>query len=281
MAKETPFNFEQVIYEKEDGIGTIIMNNPKTLNALSRTMNGEVQQAFLDGEADPNIRVFIITGAGDRAFSSGADVTMMAEGLDTRAIEAEQQARTAGGSGVKDVRTPGTASPLPVWIWRNVEKPIVAGINGVVAGMGGVTSLAADIRIMADHARFAHVYMRRGMVCSGETWFLPRLMGLGNALYHILMADDTFAEEALKLGLVSKVVPKEKLMEETRAVAEKLRDGPPVAMRFTKKAIYKGLNWDLFTTMEYVGNARAMAMPSGENREGARSFVEKRQPNFR
>ncbi|MBI4496488.1 MAG: enoyl-CoA hydratase/isomerase family protein [Chloroflexi bacterium] len=268
---------EQVIYTKKDGVATIVMNNPRTLNALSRIMNDEMQWAFLDAENDPDIRAIIVSGAGERAFSSGADVTMMAEGQDRAAADRDAAARAGR---VVDVPKPGSGSPLPQWIWRNIEKPIVAAVNGVCAGMGGVTALAADIRIMSSTARFAHVYERRGMVCSGETWFLPRYMGLGNAMYHILMADDTGPDEALRVGLVSKVVEPDKLMEEALAIAEHLRDGPQVATRWTKKVIRFGIWHNFFETMDLVGIARQLAGPSGENREGARSFVEKRKPAF-
>lgn len=276
MAKETPFKFEQVIYEKENGVGTLIMNNPKTLNALSQTMSSELQQAFLDGEKDPAISAFILTGSGDRAFSSGADLSMGVEGgMVTGGKKPEENP-----AGVRRVATPGSASPLPQWIWRNVEKPLVAAVNGVCAGMGGVSALASDIRIMSENARFAHVYNRRGLVVSGESWFLPRIMGLGPALYHIMMADDTFAEEALRLGLVSKVVPQAQLLEEARNIAEHLADGPQTALRFTKKAVYKGLNLSFFDAMDQVGLLRAANSASNESREGFKAFAEKRKPAF-
>ena len=266
---------EKVIYSKEDGIATILLNDPRTLNAFSGTMREELEWSFLDAEKDPAIAAIIVSGAGERAFSSGATRDM--EGIE----RADAQAAAQASGGVKDIPKPGSASPFPQWMWRNIDKPVVAAVNGVCAGMGGVTALAADIRIMSSSARFAHVYNRRGMVCSGETWFLPRYMGFGNAMYHILIADDTYPEEALRLGLVSKVVAPDKLMEEARAIAEKLRDGPPVATRLTKKAIRLGQSWDFHTAMDWVGAARAVAAASGEAREGNRAFVEKRAANFR
>jgi enoyl-CoA hydratase/carnithine racemase len=268
-------DMEKVIYSKEDGIATILLNDPKTLNAFSPKMTEELEWSFLDAERDPEIGAIIVSGSGERAFSSGATRNM--EGME----RADAQAAAQAQSGVKDIPRTGSASPFPQWLWRNIEKPIVAAVNGVCAGMGGVTSLAADIRIMSTTARFAHVYNRRGMVCSGETWFLPRYMGMGNAMYHILMADDTYPDEALRLGLVAKVVEPDKLMEEARAIAGKLRDGPPVATRLTKRAIRQGQTWDFHTSMDWVAQARAVSAASGEAREGNRAFVEKRQANFR
>lgn len=265
--------YEKILYEVKDGIALITLNNPKTLNAISNQMHDEIIDALTKAGKDEDIRVIMFTGAGDRAFSSGAEVQNLA-------ANAEKFKERGATPGIKYIPTPGRSSPIPCWMWENVDKPTIAAVNGVVAGMGGVIAYACDIRIASEKARFAHIYNRRALVCSGETWFLPRFMGLAPAMAHILLADETSAEEALRYNMVYKVVPHEKLMEESMAVARKLADGPRVALKFSRKAIYKGLNLDLLDAMEWVGYFRAMAGYAGEFEEGSKAFLEKRKPQF-
>ena len=146
--------------------------------------------------------------------------------------------------------------------------------------MGYVLALACDIRIASDRALFHHVYLRRALVTSGETWYLPRIIGLSNAIYHIFMADAIDADEALRLHLVSRVVPHDDLMDEAMKMAQELATRPPNATKYAKKAIYKGLNLTMEDAMEYVGYTRAANLNSGEAEEGFRAFNEKRAPNW-
>jgi enoyl-CoA hydratase/carnithine racemase len=139
---------------------------------------------------------------------------------------------------------------------------------------------ASDIRIGTPAARFAHIYLRRALVPSAETWWLPRLIGLGPALYHILMSDSMDAEEALRLGLLIKIVPPENLLSEATAIANKIAEGPPMATMFAKMAAYNAMNMTFEDAMEYVGTIRQAIIPVGEFAEGTRSFLEKRKPVF-
>ncbi|MBI4497845.1 MAG: enoyl-CoA hydratase/isomerase family protein [Chloroflexi bacterium] len=267
-----------LIFEKHgNGVAVIVMNRPDKLNSWTPAMQDAMANAMKDCDADPRVRAIIITGAGDRAISSGADVVAMAAGADRRMAQLEE----AAASDVRYVPNPPPGSPYFRDILAWTEKPLIAAVNGVTSGGGFGIALGADIRVMSENARFVSVYMRRGMVVSAETWFLPRMLGLSRAMQIILTAGEISAKQAEDLGLVARVVPRAELMDAAMEFAEKLADGPAVAMRFTKQAIKQGLSWDFATTMNFVGWARAMAVASGENREGARSFVEKRAPRFR
>ncbi|MBI2846410.1 MAG: enoyl-CoA hydratase/isomerase family protein [Chloroflexi bacterium] len=262
--------YKHIVYEKDSRIAKVTMNRPQKLNAMFPEMEEELISAFRDCQKDDNIRVLVFTGTG-RAFSSGEDVRVLQE-------RAEQLKKASPEQ--KPTPTPMWASPIPRAMIDIVEKPVIASVNGVCAGAGYGLALASDIRIASENARFAHVYLRRALTTSCEVWFLPRLIGLGPAFYHILTADDMDAKEALRLNFVCKVVPQEKLEAETRDLALKIAERPPVATKFTKRAIYKGLLSSLAETMEFVGYARAAAAGSRESEEGRRAFLEKRKPVF-
>jgi 2-(1,2-epoxy-1,2-dihydrophenyl)acetyl-CoA isomerase len=266
-------SYELILYEEIGKVARVTFNRPEKLNAMNATMNAELGDVFRAVQENDGVRVLVLTGAG-RAFSSGEDVNNIYRG----SVAASE--RLAPSDKVKSVRTPGAASPIPRLMHDTVEKPVIAAVNGVAAGAGYGLALAADIRIASTEARFAHIYLRRAMVASAETYWLPKFVGLGNALYHVLTADDLSAEEAYRIGLVQKLVAPEALMDETMAVAERIADGPPVAQKFTKMAMEKGILTTYEETMEFVGWARAVAGPSGETREGSRAFLEKRKPDF-
>lgn len=265
-------DYTLIRYEKDGPVAVLTFNRPERLNAFAPDMEEEMFEAMLDAQRDDAVRVLVLTGTG-RAFSSGEDVRVIAAGN-------ERLRERAPRNGLRNVSTPSPASPHGRYLKDNVEKPVIAAVNGVAAGGGYALALAADIRIASTNARFAHIYLRRALVTSAEVWYLPRLIGLGPAMQHILMRDDIDAEEALRLNLVSKVVEPDQLMPETMAIAHHIAQGPPVATRFTKKAVYKGMFASYTETMEYVAWARALGAASGEVTEGAAAFLEKRPPNY-
>ncbi|MCZ6788378.1 MAG: enoyl-CoA hydratase/isomerase family protein [Chloroflexi bacterium] len=254
-------DYEDIVWETDGPVAICRLNRPEKLNAMRSQTTQEMYDAWRGFNADKSLKVMIITGTG-RGFTSGADVTHMGE------------AQEDPGA------TPGLASPAPRMLKSIVEKPVIGAINGACAGMGYVLALACDIRIASNQALFHHVYLRRALVTSGETWYLPRLIGLGEAIYHIFAADTIDADEALRLHLVSRVVPHDQLMDEAMKFAQELATRPPNAMKYAKKAIYKGLNLNLEDAMEYVGYTRAANLNSGEAAEGFRAFREKRAPNW-
>ncbi|MGE0540586.1 MAG: enoyl-CoA hydratase/isomerase family protein [Dehalococcoidia bacterium] len=259
--------YENVIYERNQRTAIVTLNRPEKLNSLSREMQAEVRHAFLKAEHDPDVRVIVLTGEG-RGFCTGADV----RDLD---VGARRMAEKNGAA-----PNPAAGNPVPRFFHDEVKKPIVAAINGVVAGMGYSMAVGAEIKIASEQARFAHIYLRRALVTSGEVWFLPRLIGLTDAFWHILLSEDITAEQALQYRLVNKVVPHDKLMDETLAVCRILEEKPPLALQYTKQAIWRGLDLSYNDTMEYIGYARAIVGQAGEFAEGTRAFLEKRQPVF-
>ena len=260
-------NFEQVIYEVKDSVAKITMNRPEKLNAMTPKMEKELRTAFQQVQDDPNARVLIITGVGRRGFCSGEDISELIH------LEAKRPLPKPG----ELVPTPTPSAGTPRALVDILEKPVIAAVNGVCAGAGYGLALAADIRIGSENARFVHAYMRRALVASAETWYLPRIIGLGAAMYHILNADDIYAEEALRLNLISKLVPADKLDDEAFALASKLAAFDPGAVKFTKKAIRKGIFQDLTSVMEYVSFARIWANLSGANLEALEGFLDKKK----
>jgi 2-(1,2-epoxy-1,2-dihydrophenyl)acetyl-CoA isomerase len=259
--------YQNIIYEKDQRTAIVTLNRPEKLNSLSREMQDELKHAFLEAEHNPDVRVIVLTGVG-RGFCTGADV----RDLD---VTAQRMAEKNGAA-----PTPFAGNPIPRFFHDEIKKPIVAAINGVVAGMGYSMAVGSEIKIASDRTRFSHIYLRRAFVTSGEVWFLPRLIGLTDALWHILLSEDITAEQALQYRLVNKVVPHDRLMDETLAVCRIIEQKPPLALQYTKQAIWRGLDLSYNETMEYIGYARAIVGQAGEFAEGTRAFLEKREPVF-
>lgn len=257
--------YEDIIFTKEQGVATIRFNRPQAMNAFSPRMMEEFFDAIEDVKNDEDTRVLVLTGTG-RAFSTGADVKAMAEG---------RMLRT--GSTVDGAVRENYALAL-----RNLDKPVIAAINGYAVGGGLDLSLACDIRIASDKAKLAEVFIRRGLIpAMGGIHFLPRLVGLDKACELIWTGDMLTAEEALKLGLVTKVVPHDELDDATYELAEKLSKGPPLAIQAAKRAIYEGLTMTLEETFTYTAKIMETLSKTEDHKEGARAFVEKREPHFK
>lgn len=260
--------YRDIIYTKEEGIVTIVLNRPERRNAFSPEMSESIRLAVEDAAQDSAVRVLVITGTGT-AFCAGADVKAMAEGL------GQQRRQPGGGEGGS-----GHVS-LPLLL-HSFDKPVIASINGVAVGGGLDLALACDIRIASDRARFAEVFIRRGLIpAMGGIFFLPRLVGIDRACQLIWTGDMIDAREAERIGLVTAVVPHDELETATRELAEKLAKGPPLAIQRAKRAIYEGLGTDLQSSLRYVGAALEELRKTEDHREGARAFVEKREPVFK
>ncbi len=261
-------DYQDIIYTKQEGIATITLNRPDKMNAFTPEMMDSVYQAVEDVRSDKEVKVLIITGTG-RAFCSGADVKAMAKSFD----------QPGGGRGR---RVPGAERVSLYLLFQRCEKPIIAAVNGVAVGGGLDLACACDIRIASDRARFAEVFIRRGMIpASGGTFFLPRLVGLDKALELIWTGDMVDATEARRIGLVTMVVPHEELESATLELAEKLAKGPSLAIQTAKRIVYEGLDMDLETTLKSVSAALKEITRTRDHEEGAKAFVEKREPVFR
>jgi enoyl-CoA hydratase/carnithine racemase len=258
-------NFKEILYEVRDRVATITINRPDRMNALTKSGEEEMKGAFRLCQDDDDIRVLVITGAGRRGFSTGLDVSNL--------IEVEGKLPTVDPG--HPLPTPG-AGGVPRALLNIVEKPVIAAVNGACAGAGYCLAMAADVRIGSENARFICAYLRRSLVAGGETWFLPRIAGLGAAMYHILNADEIGAEEAYRLNLLSKIVPADALADETFAFASKIAGFDPTVVKFTKRAIRKSLTESFDSVMEYVGYARRVTTPTGAGRNAMEAFLTKK-----
>lgn len=256
--------FETILYEVEDGVGTITLNRPDSLNAFNSQMIGETADAFKQCSRDAQVRCIVLTGAG-KGFSSGQDL----KEVQGRGDEFSIAEHLRGGYNLLINRM------------VSLEKPILGAINGVAAGAGCGVALACDIRIASDQASFIQVFSKVGLIPdSGSTWLLPRLVGYARAYEMAITADRVTAEQALQWGLVNQVTPAAQLMEIVRAWAIKLAQGPTRAFGLTKRAMMRAWQMSLPQALEYEAMLQAAASQTEDNKEGVAAFLEKRQPRF-
>ena len=256
-------NFEHILYEKKDRVVTITLNRPEVLNAFVTAMGDELLQAYRQAEEDEGVGCTVLTGAG-RGFCSGADMR-------------EFQANIQAGS--PDTVLPRSESFLQVLF--NLKKPTIAAINGPAVGVGFTVTLPCDMRIASDRARLGPIFVRVGLIPEfGSTFLLPRLIGLAKAKELTLLGRMIDAQEALDIGLVSKVVPHEELMTEAMSLATTLAQGPTRTLGLVKEALHQGLVSDLAGAEAWEWSTLANCVRSPEFVEGVRAFLEKRQPRF-
>jgi 2-(1,2-epoxy-1,2-dihydrophenyl)acetyl-CoA isomerase len=257
-------SFEALRYEVADGVATITLDRADALNAFDRRLKRELLEAIRAAGRDPAVRVVILTGAG-RAFSAGQDLR-------------ERQAPDAPplATVLRD-----EYNPL-ILAMRRLEKPIVGAINGVAAGAGASIAFACDLRIAAEAASFILAFGRIGLVPdSGASWFLPRLVGPAIAAELALTGDPLAADDALRRGLVNRVVPAESLMDEARALAARLAAGAPRALALTKRALDRSQEAGLEEALANEAFLQGIAGSTRDHAEGLAAFVEKRPPRFR
>lgn len=256
--------YEGILYAKDGDIGTITLNRPERLNAISTAVAASLARVLTTVHDDSEVKVIIVTGAG-RAFCSGTDVGGLAEGLEAPAAP--------------PVRSPST---VYIPILHRLQQPVIAAVNGTTAGIGLSLALACDIRIAAESARFAAIWVRRAFIPDGGgTYLLPRTIGVDHALEMAMTGDMVGAREAERIGLVTHVVPDAELMPTVMALAQKLAAGPPLTIARVKQAIYRALHTDLEAAMEFETYVQNFLRRTDDFAEGVRSFLEKRSPVFR
>lgn len=253
--------FEQIVLAKDGRVATITLNRPHKLNAYGIKMEVELEQAIADIEQDDDIRAIIITGAG-RAFCVGHDLE---EALESDSVQ---------GGKIGNVPRLEHYTPLVV---QTITKPVIAAINGVVAGGGVALALMCDFRLAAEDVTFVEAHVGRGLVPAAEIWLLPRLVGLGKALELLLVGDRIGSHDAERIGLVNRVVSNERLSQEAHELAAKIAKAPLLALRLVKRATYKGMESDFRSTMDYVASLRALSAQSGEAKAGIAAFVNKKK----
>ncbi|WP_091836694.1 enoyl-CoA hydratase-related protein [Marininema halotolerans] len=259
---------QTVLLTKEDGVGVITLNRPHLFNAFNTQLNVDLLKAFKDVAKDPEVRAVVLTGAG-KAFCSGQDLS------DPAAIQVQGDSPSLGDSVRKRY------NPL-ILAMTEMEKPIIAAVNGAAAGAGCSLALACDMRFVSDRAKFVEAFVRIGLAPdSGSSWFLPQLVGVGRAMELAMTGRDVGAEEAVQIGLANQLVPHDRLLEETLAFAKRLAQGPTRAIGLTKRAIYKAMDTDIAGALEYEAQVQEIAGKSKDFLEGIASFVEKRPPQYR
>lgn len=256
---------EPVLVRKEKGVFWITLNRPEVLNACDLPTLKKLSSVLKEAEADGSTRCVVITGSG-RAFCAGADLQAIRHRRDSEKIS------------LYDDLTQGF-NPVASRIY-NMDKPVVAMVNGVAAGAGMGIAFACDIRIMSESARFVEAFAKVGLVPdTGATYTMPRLLGITKAMELAFSGEGIEAREAERLGIVTKVVPLDMLESETRTLAEKLASGPR-GLGLTKRAIHRALTLDFNHALEYEAQIQAVAGASEDHEEGIRAFLEKRSSKF-
>lgn len=256
---------EELLYAVEESVATIILNRPDKMNAFTKAMIDRWADALLEAQADQSVHVVIVTGAG-RAFCAGGDLGSMGKAeptsLDHKRFIWERVHRI----------------PLAL---EAMDKPVIAMVNGVAAGAGLDMALMCDLRFASDQAKFAESYVKVGVVPGdGGAYFLPRLVGVDRALEMLWTGDFVTAQEAERIGLVTRVFPHAELAERTYAFAKRIASGPPLAIRMTKRAVYQCQRTDLRTALDLISSHVAITMQSEDHREGIDAAKNKRTPHF-
>ncbi|SHK71095.1 enoyl-CoA hydratase [Desulfatibacillum alkenivorans DSM 16219] len=256
--------FEDIRVEKADGIAVITIDRPKVLNAIRYVTMLEIDKALDDIEEDESIRVLVITGAGDKAFISGGDISIMAR-----------------GQGYVETLTETPKGQAVCTRIEHFPKPVIARINGFALGGGTEVALSCDIRIAAEHAILGLPEIKLGIIPGyGGTQRLPRLVGMGKAKELIMTGDHISAMEALNIGLVNHVVPKDELDVLVSKMAGKIASKSPIALHMAKASINNGVQADLRTGLDYEARCFSLCFGSEDRVEGTNAFMEKRKPKF-
>lgn len=254
-------------YEIDEHVLTVTLNRPEVMNALNREMYAELEQAFRDAHRDPEVRCVILTAEG-RAFCSGDDVKQIMLGE-------QRDATTARLRDVKPRPTPAAAAIL------ECDKPVIAAVNGPAVGWGMDMTLFCDIRIASENAKFGELFIKRGLVADlGGLWRLPRVVGPSKAAELLFTGDVIDAREAERIGLVSRVVPHDQLLPAAMELASKIAANPPIAMRYMKEGLRQARHASMADMGAFVGSSLAYLFTTEDHKEGALSFVERRQPVF-
>lgn len=255
--------FEALIYQKQDNVATVTLNRPAKKNALNKKLLAELQTAISEADKDREVKVLIVTGAGD-AFCAGDDLS-------------ESDFSSAFALRNSLTRVQALLAEL-----EEMGKPTIAAINGLALGGGCEMALACDIRIASSKAVMGVPEIKIGLMPgAGGTQRLPRLVGISKALEMIFSGDPVSAEEAYRIGLVSKVAAPDKLMAEARLLASRFVDKPSQALRMVKEVVKTGANMDLRSALRFELESVSLLSVTEDWKEGIKAFLEKRKPDFK
>jgi enoyl-CoA hydratase/carnithine racemase len=263
-AAPTALTLTNIMYQKKGAFAYVTVNRPKVLNALNKATWADLRTAFEDARDDAAVRGVILTGAGDKAFIAGADISELAR---VTAFEAEQSSRF--GQEVLD-------------LIEDLGKPVIAAVNGFALGGGCETAMACTIRIAAEHAQFGQPEVKLGLVPGGGgTQRLPRLVGKGRALQLILSGGMISAQEAYRIGLVNEIVPATNLITRAEAILKQISANAPIAVKFALEVTNKGLETSQSEGLLLEASYFGLCAATEDKKEGTSAFLEKRSPQFR
>ena len=250
--------------ERADAVAHVTVMRPKVLNALNGTTINELHDAFQALQDDAGVRAVVLTGSGDRAFIAGADITELAQMTPVRARETAQRGQALCA------------------LIEGLGKPVIAAINGFALGGGCEVAMACTIRLAADTAKIGQPEINLGLIPGfGGSQRLPRLVGSGRALEMLLTGEPVTAEDALRLGLVNRVVPAEQLGHDARALAVTLAAKPPIAVRYILDAVGRGMQMSLAEACDYEATLFGLVAATDDRQEGTKAFLEKRRAEFK
>ena len=254
---------ENLLYEKKGAIAYVTLNRPKVLNALNQRTWEDLRAAFEDARDDAEVRGVILTGAGDKAFIAGADISELSH---VTAIEAEKSS---------------TYGQEVLNLIENLGKPVIAAINGFALGGGCETAMACTIRVATEHAKFGQPEVTLGLIPGGGgTQRLPRLIGKGRALQIILSGEMISAQEAFRIGLVNEVVPAAELTTRAEAILKRIFSNAPVAIKYSLEAVNKGTETSQAEGLSLEASLFGLCAGTEDKKEGTSAFLEKRKPQF-
>jgi len=259
--------YGSIIYKKENGVATIILNRPRALNALNAELIDELLDSVRRVAEDREIKVLILTGAG-RAFSFGADISEFSQ--------AQEQAQKNSAWEIL------SKSQEIIRLLCGMPKPTIAALNGFATGLGLDLAMACDLRIAAERAKVGEAFVSMGLIPDGGgTFFLPRLVGLARAVEMIFLGEPLSATEAERIGLINRVVPNQELEKSTQEVANKLAKGPSLAIGLAKRVLWKNLQRDLDSALKLEAECQKTCLESEDHREAVKAYMERRNPIFR
>ena len=256
--------YKFLLYSKEEGIGTVTINRPESLNALNGEVFTELYKLFQEIEDDQDVRVVILTGSGEKAFIAGADI-------------AEMQAQSSVE--IRSFIDKGRRASDRIY---TLSKPVIAAINGFALGGGCELAMCCDLRVASENAKFGQPEINLGTIPGGGgTQRLSRLIGMTRAKELIYTGNTIDANTAFTMGLVNKVVPPENLMAEAKELARKLLSKSSIALALAKKAITSGANMNLPSGLDLEAECFALSFATEDQKEGMSAFLQKRKPEFK
>jgi enoyl-CoA hydratase/carnithine racemase len=253
--------------DSRTGVATITLDRPERLNALTFDVYAELRDVFRDLDVEPGVRSIMITGAG-RAFCTGGDVEDIIGAL----FECDSQGLLDFTRNTGDV----------ILNMMKCRRPIIGALNGTVAGAGAVIASACDIRVASEDARIAYLFTKVGLSGAdmGAAWLLPRIVGMGRAMELLMTGEFVNADEALRIGLYNRVVPKDQVEVEARALAERLARGPAQGLSVTKKMVLAEMHMDFESALAAETEVQAECMEDPNFREAYEAFIARREPEF-